>query len=328
MNKSLATAACAGLVWSLPANASTTEGGVTGASSGQCRYVVAYDAPQSCPDEASLERRLGPGFRIERKPLDDCPTCVRGVTITTEDADVYRLQLGGLEATTVSRTSCEELVDLAAYTIEASDLPAPDCGGPIGRIGVATTPLVNLSNRDPMLLASLRATLTLGQWWFAPSGVWLLPTQVNNRVSGTIAPQVALSGYGAGLDVCRAVESHVYLCGAGSWRRVNGVLSAGDWAPAASDVWALGGGVSLDWPLFDALHVEIAPTVMAVLGEPRLTEAASSRPLYTYAGLEAQLRVGFSWEFGANSTPINTAGVRTAALHVAPKPAVAPALWF
>lgn len=312
MSRAGTSIVCAYLTLVLPTSVHAIEVATPSGSAEQCRYVIAYEAPATCPDAAAVERRLGPGFRVQRGTLDDCPTCAREVHIT-ESNSTFRMQLGGLEATAVLRPACEELVDLAVYAVEASDLPKPDCGSPIGRIGVATTPLVNLTNVDPMLLTSLRATVTLGQWWFAPSGVWLLPTQVNNRVPGTTAAHIGLSGYGAGLDVCRGVHARVHLCGAGMWRRVSGVLSGGDWEPAATDIWSLGGGMTWDWPLLDALHVEIAPTVMAVLGEPRLTEPASPQPLYAHTGVEAQLRVGFSWELGVSSTPINTAGIRTSA---------------
>lgn len=318
MSRAASLVICTGLASWLPNSAHAVEDGTPTASTEQCRYVIAYQAPETCPDAASVERRLGPGFRVQRGTIDDCPTCVRGVTITEGSGSAFRMQLGGLEATTVSRPACEELVDLAVYAIEASDLPAPDCGSPDFRIGVATTPLVNLANLDPMLLTSVRATVTLGQWWIAPSGVWMLPTQVNNRVAGTTAPHIALSGYGGGLDVCYGVHSRVHLCGSGMWRQLNGDLSPGDYKRATTDFWSLGGGVTWDWPLLDALHVEVAPTVMAVLGDPGLTQSASPSPLYTHAGIEAQLRVGFSWEFGGSNTPINTADARTAALPILP----------
>lgn len=292
----------------------------TTASATSCRYSVAFSAPASCPDVSALERRLGPDYRVERGTMQSCDDCVRGITIEQTSApEGYRMELAGLESTAVDRSECEDLVDLAVHAIEASDLPAPDCGQAMGRVGMSVTPFVNIANADPMVLMSLRGTVPLGFWQVTPFGTFLLPTRTPNQANASGAGALSFRGFGAGLETCHATHPRVQLCAAGQWRRLNAEAVSGNWTSAvAADIWTLGAGVAWALHLSESIRFEVEPLVMAVLGKRGLTDAATGVQLYSHAGIEALLRVGFSWEFGARDTPVGTEALRAAATPVLP----------
>lgn len=281
-----------------------------------CRYSIAYEAPDGCPAAGTLERRLGAGYRVQPGTMDSCEDCVRGIRIRRDAAGRnHQMRLAGLESTTVERVECAELVDLAVYAIEASDLPAPTCTGTTITVGLSTTPFVNISNLDPMALTELRGTLHLGKWSITPSLLVVLPNEAPALAYGNAARDIAFKGSGASLQACRAVHSHVDLCGVGMWRYTIGILTEGYWtAASAADVWTVGTGLAWEVPLTAAFHFELEPVFMAVLGKRGLTDVSSGVQLYNHSGFEALLRVGFSWGFGASETPVNSEALRAAAV--------------
>lgn len=308
---------CSGAAIAGPADegASVVEGAA-------CRYSIAYSAPEACPSAAELENRLGPNFRVERVAVANCADCVRGITITdrSSSAAMYRLELAGLEATAVQRSVCRELVELGVYAIEASDLPAPRCNEATARVGAAAVPLVDLRNREPLVLFEARVSLLLGAWQVVPFGLWMAPMTVPNRVAGTPADSLSLTGYGAGLDACRVLTSHTQVCASGMWRSLSGRLDAPgfEWGSAGS-LWTVGAALAWEYPVGEHLRVEVAPALAVALTPAHVTEETAPEPLYVSGGLEALLRVGFSWEFGAGHTPINTERWRNVARKTNPR---------
>ena len=90
------------------------------------------------------------------------------------------------------------------------------------------------------------------------------------------------------------------------WRRLEGKAVSQGWdSVKPSNIWTLGGGVAWEVSIASALRFEVSPSVMAVLGGPHLAEETVSEPLYSHSGIEALLRVGFSWEFLGRDTPAN-----------------------
>jgi hypothetical protein len=247
--------------------------------------------------------------------MEACDDCVRGVAIDRRPkADSYEMQLAGLESTPVERSECSELLELAVYAIEASDLPTPECDGVTGAVGLSSIPFINVSNVDPMVLMALRATLVLGAWQMTPFALWLLPSQVPNGAESNVTSELRFTGFGAGVEACHAVLSNLQLCGGGMWRHLDGMPASNNWNVAsAADIWTLGAGVAWRFPLTTSLRFEVEPMVMAVVGQRGLADADSHVQLYSHAGAEALLRVGFSWELGASNTPVNTQALRTAA---------------
>jgi hypothetical protein len=303
------------LLFATPAHSSPDHDRAPASNDATCRYSVAYTAPATCPDATALEQRLGPSYHVERGTMNDCEACVRGIEIDAVTAQSsYRMRLAGLESTAVERAQCDELIDLAVYAIEASDLPTPECSAITGRLGLSTSPFVNVANVDHMFFTALRATLPLDSWQLTGFGLWLVPTDAPSQAPRTNITEVHFSGFGAGLEVCRDAFLAAQFCGAGMWRRVEGYAVGGEWGAAkAAHIWTLGGGLSWTLPLTTSLRFEVEPTVMAVLNGANLTAEAVGEPLYSHAGVEALLRVGFSWEFGASDTPVNTEALRAAA---------------
>ncbi len=279
--------------------------------SSSCRYAVAYTAPPACPDPSTLERRLGPAYRVESGSVRGCADCVRGVTIA-DSANGYEMQLAGLESTAVERSECRELLELAVYAIEASDLPPPQCSSSGVSVGVSATPLVNLRNRQPISSVSLRGTAATEVWQVTPMLSWFPPTEVNSQVQGTQFDTLTFSGFGAGIELCRSLYSSLHLCADGLWRRVHGLPSTGRHTADASHVWTLGGGFLWRFEMASSLRLEVSPSLMGVMYSNDTWNEEVGGSVYSHAGLEASLRVGFSWDFGGSSTPVNTESLRAA----------------
>jgi hypothetical protein len=305
----------------------------------QCYHAVAYSAPSGCPDAASLEQRLGTGYHVERATLANCPQCVRAVVIEgTTETRGYRMHIAGLESTTVTRLDCNELAEFAAYAIEASDLPPPVCTKTSAFVGVSATPLMNLSNGDPLLASTLRVTIPIGKAELTPFAVWLPQADVRNQVARdgrNLNPDwenLSLQGYGAGADVCWPLfndlfgfgqDSVLHLCGTGIWRRFT-ATPAIEGASVEAELWTVGGSIGWRASLFEAFHMEAAPTLLVGLGDAATYQSGTSDRLYQYGGLEAQLRVGFSWEFIVRKTPTHNETFRSPQTSSQPSVATLP----
>ncbi len=279
-------------------------------TSNECAYSIAYSAPASCPDISSLERRLDSSYRVQAGTLAECEDCVRGIVIErAPDEQGYRLQIAGLESTLVTRRDCNELADFAIYAIEASDLPPPQCTKSSVSVGVSAAPLMNVSNADPLFATQLRLTVPVANIELTPFGFWLPQSQVRNQVSRdgrTLNPDwehLSLAGYGAGLDACWPLVNGLFggtnvlhLCGVGLWRRFTATPPAGS-AAIDAELWALGGSVAWRIQVFDTINVELAPTVLVGLGDAATYATGTTDRLYQYGGVEAQMRIGVSWDF-------------------------------
>lgn len=297
-----------------------------------CTYAIAYSAPASCPDISSIEPRLDANYRLRRGTLADCKECVHGIVIEpATDENRYQLRIAGLESTTVLRNDCNELVDFALYAIEASDLPPPVCTKTSALVGVSATPLLNVENRDPLLAAQVRLTISAGPVEFTPFGVWLPESEVSNQVvrdGRSLNPDwatLSVKGYGAGLDACYPLVNGLLgrsdvlsVCGVGVWRRFTAKPRVGN-AALEAELWTLGVAASWRVGLFDSLHLELAPTVLMGLGDAATYAAGSGEELYQYGGLEAQLRVGLAWEFWAHQTRHTADPVRNALSSSSPR---------
>lgn len=296
-------------------------------SAEQCAYAVAYSAPPTCPDVQELQSKLDAGYRVQRGSLAECEDCVRGILIE-EDKQTrgYRLEIAGLESTTVTRQDCRELAEFAIYAIEASDLPAPECTRTSVSVGVSATPLMNLSNGDPLVATQVRLTLPLGGAEITPFGFWMPESQVSNQVASNgrnLNPDwqyLSLGSYGAGLDACLPLvtgllgNDNVFsMCGVGMWRRFTARHSAGN-AESDAELWTVGGALSFRVGLFETVHLEIAPSVLVGLGDAATYAVGTGERLYQYGGVEAQLRVGLTWDFIVRRSFSNKPSPRTASV--------------
>jgi hypothetical protein len=281
---------------------------------GACTPSIAYSAPRGCPDVATVQRQMT-SYHFRPGSLSDCPDCVHGIVIVPEtNGPGYRLEIAGLEATTVTRSDCNELAEFALYTIEASDLPPTICTQTAALVGVSAIPLLNTRNGDLLLATQVRLTIPIGSAELTPFGFWLPPSQVRNQARSneySLNPDwenLDLVAYGAGLDACWTLadgllgrHGSVRICGVGLWRRFAATPSAGS-AAIDAELWTVGGSLSGRIDLFDSLRLEVAPTLLTGLTAARTIDAATGDSLYQYNGLEAQVRVGFSWEIPVRRT--------------------------
>lgn len=289
-----------------------------------CRYSVAYTAPASCPSAGSFEQRLEGTFQVKRGTMNSCADCVRGVTIELIDGSErrYRLRVAGLETMSVERSDCEELADLAAYAIEASDLPEPLCGGEPVRLGAAATPVLNWGNRDIQFAAQLRTTLVYQGFEVSPFGVWQPEAEVSNATPGTRMDSLNLSSHGLGFDACaplthtRAVAGgQIQACSEAMWRRFTVSTSGADSARDAAHLFTCGASITWYARLAPGVRLEISPTLRLGLNPAKVIFRDTGDVLRRFGGLESQLRIGFSWGFGTPDTPENIEQLRAVSHH-------------
>lgn len=284
----------------------------------ECSYAIAYLAPAGCGDIRDFERRLGAKYRVVAGSMQDCPECVRGIAIReTEEQEGYLMHLSGFDSKDVQRASCGDLLELAAYSVVASDLPAPVCDGLGLRLGASSRSWANLSHPEWVTAGEVRLAVQLGDWSVAPLGIWLVPSQVSSQQKGTSSDRLELSGYGAGGAACWAGLDRVGVCGIAMWRAFmleNAQSRSVSEEPAT--LWSAGAELTWTWSPAPSFSIELAPSILVALASAETRHVETGRTLYQHRGVEAHLRVGLSWDWGAHNSPDGVETLRVAESHV------------